>query len=103
MDPTTSKGNGDRQAEFDAAINDLVRQTPFAAFGVGVRKGAMRLHFEQAGLDPYLPTDAYAVAIMLMLERYMDFLASCPERQLGRVILESQGPREDAFHQLEYA
>src|SRR5260370_37080218 len=35
-------GDRDRQAEFDAALNHLVEQTLFVAFGVGVRRRAMR-------------------------------------------------------------
>lgn len=34
---------------------------------------------------------------------YCDMLSSAPSRQFGRVTFESQGPKEDAYHQLEYA
>lgn len=45
----------------------------------------------------------YAVAIAMLLERFVDFLAMQPANLLGRVTFESQGPREGAYHQLEYA
>lgn len=40
---------------------------------------------------------------MLVMERYIDYLSMSSRRRRGRVIFESQGPREDALHQLEYA
>ncbi len=39
----------------------------------------------------------------MLIERYIDFLASQSVRRLGRVIFESQGTVEDATHQLEFA
>ena len=97
--------NGDvgKQSEFDAAIDSLIDQTDFAVFGVGIRKNAFQEQFTDTGVDPYLPTDAYAVAIIFLLERYVDYIASREPRMVGRVTFESQGPREDAYHQLEYA
>jgi len=97
--------NGDetRQLEFDKAINQLVNEANFVAFGVGIRKEAYAEEFVKPGLDPYLPTDVYPLAIMLLLERYIDFLASSTIQRFGRVTFESIGPREDAEHQLEYA
>ena len=96
--------NGDevQQNAFDDAINNLIRSTPFVAFGVGVRKHAYA-SFMDRELDPYLPTDAYSLAIDLLMERYVDYLATGEEKVMGRVTFESQGPKEDAEHQLEYA
>ncbi len=62
-----------RQAEFDAAINRLVGESDFVVFGVGIRKRAFEEEFVQQGLDPYLPFDVYALAIHLLLERYVDY------------------------------
>jgi len=95
-------GDGGRQLEFDRAIDRLVADTDFLAFGTGIRKQAFEQQFVTTGIDPYLPTDAYSVAIIILLERYVDFLATSPTKRLGRVTFESQGPREDAYHQLEY-
>jgi hypothetical protein len=92
-----------RQAEFDAAIDSLLSATTFVAFGAGVRKTAFHEQFVSTGIDPYLPSDCYTVAIAMLLERFMDFIATYPEVAIGRVSLESIGPREDAYHQLEYA
>jgi hypothetical protein len=92
-----------RQKEFDSAIDNLLETTDFQVFGVGVRKEAFQREFVDAGLDPYLPTDVYALAITLLLERYLDFLSSQSTPRLASVIFESQGTLEDAIHQLEYA
>lgn len=101
--PYDFDGNEERQLEFDQAIDRLVKEANFTAFGVGVRKEAYADEFIESGLDPYLPTDVYALAIMLLLERYLDFLASRGTKRLGRATFESIGPLEDAHHQLEYA
>ena len=96
--------NGDKskQDAFGDALNNLVESTPFVAFGVGVRK-CVYSDFMIKGLDPYLPSDVYSLAIDLLMERYVDYLATSGEKAMGRVIFESQGPKEDAEHQLEYA
>jgi len=96
-------GDAIRQQAFDAAIERLIHETDFLAFGVGVRKHAFEDEFVKSGIDPYLPTDTYAVAITMLLERFVDCLAMSPVRQMGRLTFESQGPLEDAHHQLEYA
>jgi hypothetical protein len=96
-------GDPGRQAEFDEAVDELVAATEFTVFGVGIRKTAFQVFFEEGG-DPYLPTDTYAVAIQMLLERYVDYRASTSEeRTRSKVLLEAQGPREDALHQREYA
>lgn len=92
-----------RQREFDLALDELVEQSKFVVFGVGVRKAPFQKEFVEPGVDPYLPTDTYPLAVLLLMERYIDFLAFEPEPRLGRVTFESQGPREDAYHQFEYA
>lgn len=101
--PYYFSGDEKRQSEFDEAIDGLIRLTPFVAFGVGVRKEAFADEFTRTGVDPYLPTDVYALSIMMLLERYIDFLSSGDTKRFGRVTFESIGPREDAEHQLEYA
>jgi len=95
-------GNRIRQLEFDQAIEGLIKDTSFLVFGAGIRKRAFEDQFVATGIDPYLPTDVYLVAIILLLERYVDFLATSPDKRLGRLEFESQGPKEDAEHQLEY-
>jgi len=101
--PFYFEGKEERQKEFDAAVDKLIEETDFTVFGVGIRKHAFEKDFVSVGLDPYLPTDVYALSILLLLERYIDFLYSEKVQRLGRVIFESQGPLEDAVHQLEYA
>ena len=97
------EGDLGKQSEFDSAIDRLIDETDFTVFGIGIRKNAFQEQFVDAGADPYLLTDAYAVAIIFLLERYVDYIASREPRLVGRVTFESQGPREDAYHQLEYA
>jgi hypothetical protein len=87
---------------FNKEVDALVEATPFTAFGVGIRKTGFT-EFVDEGLDPYLPTDVYSVAIILLMERYIDFLVHSDPERMGRVIFESQGKKENAFHQLEYA
>lgn len=84
-----------RQLEFDRALRRLVRGTDFLAFGVGIRKAPFAA-FNHSQDDTYLPADMYAVAIHLLLERYVDFRAmSGTVRSHSRVIFESQGPKEE--------
>jgi len=96
-------GDTSRQAAFETAVDQLVSDADLVAFGVGVRKAAFERELAEAGLSPYFPADAYAVAIMLLLERYVDALATAAEPMPGRLVFESQDPKEDAYHQLEYA
>ena len=84
-------GNTSKQAEFDAAVLALLEETPFVAFGVAIRKPALAVFVDQR-TDPYLPTDIYGMAIDLLMERYVDYLAiTHPQRPLGRATFESQG------------
>lgn len=101
--PFSFDGDTLKQADFDLAIETLIEQTEFTAFGVGIRKDGFAKDFVETGIDPYLPLDAYATSITMLLERYLDHLATSPTKLMGRLTLESQGPLEDACHQLEYA
>ena len=96
-------GDEPKQRQFVREIERLIEETDFKVFGVGVRKTAFQKEYVDTGIDPYLPTDIYAVAIVLLLERYLDYLANTRAGSIGRVTFESQGPREDAIHQMEYA
>jgi hypothetical protein len=96
-------GDVDKQTDFDAALDRLIDEIDFVVFGVGIRKKAFA-EFHEAGDDPYLPTDMYAAAIQMLLERYVDYRAMLgPPRSFSRVIFESQGELEDALHQREFA
>lgn len=92
-----------KQKQFDDAIRELITSCNFMTFGVGIRKTAFRDEFIKHKIDPYLPLDVYCVAITFLLERYVDALAHADSEQMGQVRAESQGPREDAYHQMEYA
>lgn len=94
-------GNEDRQREFCSAVDTLVEDTPCVAFGVAIRKAELD-QLLSTSADPYLPWDTYGIAIHLLLERYVDYLAKTQPRRLGRACFESQGPVEDASHHLEY-
>ena len=97
-------GDDNRYTEFVDALENLIARTPFVVFGAAIRKDAFVKEFVESGIDPYLPTDPYAVAITILLERYVDYLlTSSDRRRLGRVTFESQGPREDAEHQAQFA
>lgn len=97
-------GDKTKQNDFDQALDELISNAKFVVFGTGVRKHAFEKDFVTTGIDPYLPTDAYMLAITMLLERYIDFLGYRQQnRRMGHVTFESQGPKEDAYHQLEYA
>lgn len=101
--PYWFRGDRKQQNHFALEMRDLVKETPFVCFGVGIRKEAYQTEFIEAGVDPYLPTKIYDLAIMLIMERYVDYLAMSTERRIGRMMLESIGAREDAEHQAAYA
>ena len=96
-------GDNLKQQAFNEGLAQLIEASSFVVFGVGIRKDAYATEFLDGGLDPYLPTDAYALAILMLMERYIDYLAFLKEKAIGRVTLESIGPKEDAQHQLDYA
>ena len=103
QEPFRFNGEDEKQQAFDDAIDVLVAESQFVAFAVGVRKGAFARDFQAAGLDPYLPTDVYSLALQLLLERFVDYLHDRPSYPLGSLVLEAQGPRENAEHQLAVA
>lgn len=104
LGPYHFSGDPSRQEAFDAELASLIENSRFVVFGAGVRKEAFRRDFVETGIDPYLPTDAYALAITMLMERYVDYLATTASpRSSGRVTLESIGPKEDAQHQMDYA
>jgi hypothetical protein len=94
-------GDAGKRASFNDELLAVLQGIPFTVFGAGVRKDAFK-QFVASGVDPYLPTDLYSVAIQLLLERYVDFLAMGPDRSMGRVRFESQGALEDAYHARDY-
>ena len=95
-------GDARRRAEFCQALDAVVSRLSFRAFGVAIRKQQFR-EFVATASDPYLPLDLYSVAIHLLLERYVDYLAMHPSNHLvGRLTFESQGPKENAEHQRDY-
>ena len=97
-------GESSRQKAFDTELASLIENSRFVVFGAGVRKEAFRRDFVETGIDPYLPTDTYALAITMLMERYVDYLATTASlRSIGRVTFESIGPKEDAQHQMDYA
>lgn len=95
-------GRSDRQREFAATIADLIADREFTAFAIGIRKRALRELLGDSLPDPYLPPGIYSIAIHLLLELYVDFLAHEPSEPIGRVVWEAQGPREDAEHQRDF-
>ena len=93
-----------RRAAFTRALDQLVADTDMVIFGAAIRKDAFASDFVDSDSDPYLPADLYAVAITLLLERYVDhLLAGTGQRRLGKVTFESIGAREDAEHQVQFA
>jgi hypothetical protein len=96
-------GDTGKHQQFLDAVAALVQRTNFVAFAVGFRKQAFEEQFVKTRLDPYLPVDVYAIAIQMLLERYVDFRATTSEhRTTSQVVFESQGPLEDAVHQRDY-
>lgn len=96
-------GDAVRQAEFARAVDELVIDTDLVVFGAAIRKDAFARDFADTGADAYLPANLYSLAITMLLERYVDYLLSSPARKLGTVTFESQGAREDAEHQAQFA
>lgn len=97
------EGDMAKQRDFDSAVDSLIQQSGFVAFDAGIRKASYQREFVDTGRDPYLPLEVYALAIHLLLERYVDYLWSCGEHPLGKITIEAQGPREDVEHQLAVA
>lgn len=95
--------DADRQQAFDDAVRTLLQRIPFTLFGTIVNKAAYREAFLSENVDAYLPEATYTLAMHMLLERFVDYLAHEPVNRLGRVIFESIGDREDAEHQRDYA
>ena len=97
-----SFGGDQRQQEaFCKALDDLIDMSACTLFGVVIRKTELA-EFVRSDSDPYLPTGAYTIAIHMLMERYVDYLATRDDAALGRITFESVGPREDAEHHREY-
>ncbi|MDE2744773.1 MAG: hypothetical protein OXI41_02140 [Chloroflexota bacterium] len=90
-------GDEERQRKFTEALDELVSDSGFVAFAVGIRKWELMAGEEQQ--DSYLPGGAYEIALQMLLERYIDYLHHEDQDWRGRVTLEAQGSREDAEHQ----
>ena len=103
-DPSGSEATTRRRDAFDEDLLQLIAVTPFTLFGVGIRKAEFKSTYIDQVSDPYLPSKVYDLAIMLMIERYVDYVAcNTTEKRLGRVHLESIGAQEDAEHQSAFA
>lgn len=89
--------------EFDTELTQLLEATPFTVFGVAIRIDKIQDYYLSTDQENFLPADLYHCAILLMLERYIDFLASSKIPLFGKLIFESQGPKEDVDHQYAYA
>lgn len=96
-------GNEKKQERFRAAVDDLIRRTEFTAFGVGIRKRHFQEQYVDTGQDPWLPRDIYALALHLLLERYLGYLNSDDTMPVGTITLDAQWRKADAEHQLAIA
>ncbi len=85
------------------ALEDLVEQTDFTAFGIIIQKWVFHQQFTVLGQDPFLPRETYDLALHLLLERFVSFLASEDDAPIGSIALEHQSPGENARHQLSIA
>ena len=93
-------GDEQKQRDLNDAVNGLIAESSFVAFGVGIRKRSIEELQQSDVRDPYLPVDIYGLALHLLLERFLDFLADQEDHPVGSVVIEAQGPKEDAHHQL---
>ncbi len=89
-------GDRQRQREFDLAVDQLIAETDCTAFAVGVRKRAYERDYVEPGTDPFLPLELYELAVHLLIERIVDYLANDNGYPLGKMTFEARGPREDA-------
>ncbi len=85
------------------ALEELVEQTEFTAFGIIIQKWRFYQEFTEPGEDPFLPRETYDLALHLLLERFTSFLASAADAPIGSIALEAQNPERDARHQLSIA
>jgi hypothetical protein len=90
------------QQEFEAELASLLSETDYVLFAVGIRKNGFECEFRSTGIDPCIPTDVYVAAIMLFLERAVDYVRYLPKRSIGKLVFESQQTNIDLFHQQEF-
>lgn len=88
------------QRAFFEALSQLMDEAEFVAFGVGIRKAELvRLAEAEPELRPF-QIDIYGIAIHLMTERFVEYLAPRSKRLArGAFVFEAQTRREDARHQ----
>lgn len=96
-------GDALRYADFVNTRDALIDDLDFTAFAVGIRKRVFVREYRDERPDPYMAIDVYPLAIKLLLERFLDFLAFLPSPRSGAVTMESQGAKENAEHQLTVA
>ncbi len=96
-------GNEAKRIGFEAAVNHLVSEAEFAAFAVGIRKRALADGATDLPEISHLPLLPYPLALHLLLERFVDYLAYLPGRPRASIIMESQQSHLDALHQLTVA
>ena len=89
-----------KQRAFSEAISQLADEAEFVAFGVGIRKAELvRLAEAEPEVRPF-QIDIYGVAIHLMAERFVEYLAPRSKRPAqGTFVFEAQTRHEDARHQ----
>ncbi len=97
-----------KQQSFISDIKCLIEKTPCHAFAVAIPLADYRQEQNKEGrtnpLYPELPTTVYSMAIMLLMERCLDFLAyGLSTKPKVTVVFESIGPKEDIEHQLTFA
>ena len=85
------------------ALERLVKETEFRAFGIVIQREVFDRDFTKTGNDPFLPRETYDLALHLLLERFTSFLASATDAPIGSITLESQNSGQDAQHQLSIA
>lgn len=88
-------GDRNKQEHFVRAVDELIERTEFTAFSVGLRKHAFAREYVSSGQDPFLPRDFYGVAVQLLLERLVEYIAGDERYPLGHLTFESRGPKED--------
>lgn len=89
-----------KQRAFSEALSQLADEAEFVAFGVGIRKAELvRLAEAEPEVRPF-QIDIYGVAIHLMAERFVEYLAPRSKRPAqGTFVFEAQTRHEDARHQ----
>lgn len=101
--------NAEKQQELKQEITELITKTPCHAFAVAIPIPEYNQEQTTAKLNGYslypeLPKGIYPMAIMLLMERCLDFLAyGLNSKPKVTVVFESIGPKEDIEHQLTFA